>query len=326
MDGLETIRRLRARSDGPPPPKAVLITGADRTGLPEEELKTLDGFLTKPIDPSSLYNAVITAIASGAPSAPALAPITDANLGKGYRLLVAEDNAINQAIIRELLEDSGFLIDVAGDGSSALAAADANRYDAILMDIHMPMMDGVEATRRLRADPRHRGLPIIALTADVMVESAEVFHAAGMDDVVAKPIDVAHLLQTLGRHLRGRRPVTQAPAWDRDGGIRRTGGNTALYLRLLDRFVAQERDVTARIRAAMAAGERTRADGLAHALKGVAGNLGLIRIAAAAGALHDHWFLDHPGDAEVLLRGLDEAVADTFSQLPAATVPPGVTP
>ncbi len=324
IDGLEVIRRLRAGQDGVTSPKAVLITGANRAALRDEDLHGLDGFLTKPVDPSSLYNAIIAAITvPTSATTPVISLTADSNLGKGYRLLVAEDHVINQTIIRELLEDAGYHIDVAGDGSSAVAAAQTTTYDAVLMDIHMPIMDGVEATRHLRADPRTKQLPIIALTADVMVESAEVFRAAGMDDVVAKPINVEQLLATLQRHLRGRKRSDLSTLWDRDGGIRRTGGNVALYERMLTLFIKQETDLVVRIRAALEAKDQSRADGLAHALKGVAGNLGLGRVAEAASTLHDHWYLGHAGDTEVLLQALEQALHEAFAVLSSAAASSG---
>ena len=324
IDGLEVIRRLRIPTDHLETPRTVLITGANRSALRDEDLVGLDGFLTKPVDPSSLYNAILTAIGVGSPGAPPVVSITtDSKFGKGFRLLVAEDHVINQTIIRELLEDAGFLIDVAGDGSTAVAAARTTHYDAILMDIHMPIMDGVEATRQLRADPRTKNLPIIALTADVMVESTEVFRAAGMDDVVAKPINVERLLATLQRHLRHRPGGDMPPVWDRDGGIRRTGGNVALYHRMLALFVKQEGDVATRMRTALALSDRSGADALAHALKGVAGNLGLGRVAAAASRLHDHWFLGHAGDTEALLQALEQALGETFAVLSSGASPSG---
>jgi two-component system sensor histidine kinase/response regulator len=251
---------------------------------------------------------------------------SDANQGKGRRILVAEDHLINQTIIRELLQDSGVTVDVAGDGSSAVAAAQHTAYDLVLMDIHMPIMDGVEATRLLRADPKTRSLPIIALTADAMLESQEEFRAAGMDDVAAKPINVERLLTTMQRHLQQRAKSDTTPAlWDQAAGIRRTGGNTTLYLRLVAAFAAQEADAATRLRALVDRGELKQADAMAHALKGVAGNLGFARLAAAAGALHDHWHLGHAGDTVALLTTFEQALSEAFAAV-AAAPPANTTP
>ncbi len=322
IDGLEVIRRLRAGHHGLTTPKAILITGANRSALRDEDLADLDGFLLKPVDPSSLFNALVTAIGAGPRRVPLPESLTKpATQGRGRRLLVAEDHDINQTIIRELLQESGYTVDVAGDGSSAVAAAQSTVYDAVLMDIHMPIMDGMQATRLLRADPRTKHLPIIALTADVMLESQEEFRAAGMDDVVAKPINVERLLATLQRHLRAR-PLTLPELWDQAAGVRRTGGNTSLYLRLVATFVAQEADAAVRLQALFASGELKKADALAHALKGVAGNLGFARVAAAAGLLHDHWHLGHAGDAAALIQALGQTMDEAAATVAASPPPP----
>ncbi|HEX3133055.1 MAG TPA: response regulator, partial [Planctomycetota bacterium] len=323
IDGFEVIRRMQMGVPGLAAPKSILITGANRAALRDEDLANLDGFLLKPVDPSSLFNALIVAIGENGRRSTAVVSIaSDPTLGNGRRILVAEDHAINQTIIRELLQESGFTVDVAGNGSSAVAAAQTTRYDAVLMDIHMPIMDGVEATKLLRGDPKTKDLPIIALTADAMLESQDEFRAAGMDDVVAKPINVERLLTTLQRHLRHRAKTEATPVlWDQAAGIRRTGGNTNLYLRLVTSFITQEADAVVRMRATLASGGAKAADAHAHALKGVAGNLGFGRVAAAAGALHDHWHLGRTGDTPVLIQTLADALTEVVAVVVAAPPP-----
>jgi two-component system, sensor histidine kinase and response regulator len=325
VDGLEVIRRLRADTPGLATPKTILITGANRAALRDEDLVGLDGFLIKPVDPSSLFNAVIAAIASTprrASAAMVASLANDRTLGNGRRILVAEDHAINQTIIRELLQESGFTVDVANDGARAIAAAQQTRYDLVLMDIHMPVMDGVAATKKLRADPLTKDLPIIALTADAMLESREEFRAAGMDDVVAKPINIERLLGVLQRHLR-KPPAAESvlPLWDTTGGIERTGGNAVLYHRLVATFASQEADIVKRIDAAFQAGDIAKADALAHALKGLSGNLGFARLADAASRLHDHWRLNRPGDAAALIQQVAHALAEALAASASATSP-----
>jgi two-component system sensor histidine kinase/response regulator len=140
-----------------------------------------------------------------------------------------------------------------------------------------------------------------------------------MDDVVAKPINVEKLLTTLQRHLRQRTPMSDIPAlWDQAAGIRRTGGNASLYLRLVTAFTAQEADAITRLQTAFSNGDLKQADAQAHALKGVAGNLGFGRVAAAAGALHDHWHLGRAGDAPALIQALEQALHEAFTAVAAA--------
>jgi len=124
----------------------------------------------------------------------------------GVRVLLVEDNPINQEVARAMLMAAGALVEVAGDGAQAIAALAQAEFDAVLMDVQMPVMDGLEATRRLRADPRHAHLPIIAMTANALADDREVCLAAGMTDYITKPISMQTMVQAMSRHLAGRQP------------------------------------------------------------------------------------------------------------------------
>jgi two-component system sensor histidine kinase/response regulator len=258
------------------------------------------GFLIKPVNPSVLLNTIMEACGRGGrrqlqpPAAPATDPNAVARI-RGARLLVAEDNEINQQVAREVLESAGFAVEIAGNGREALEKVRSGRYDAVLMDIQMPEMDGLQAAEELRRDGRFAGLPIIAMTAHAMAGDREQSLRAGMNDHVAKPIDPDALFAVLLRWVRpGERvapgtppPLPEKtpreaalsrdavlPGIDRATGLRRVAGNEALYDKLLLDFRRDYAASAGRIRAAVGEGRRADAEREAHTLKGVAGNIG----------------------------------------------------
>jgi two-component system sensor histidine kinase/response regulator len=222
----------------------------------------------------------------------------------GLRVLLCEDNDINQQVAVELMEGVGAHVTVAGDGRQAVAllegAADPLPFDVVFMDIQMPEMDGYQATTRLRSQERFARLPIVAMTAHATTEERERCVAVGMNDHVSKPIDPDALYDVLGRYHHGEAaaaPASSTPGGNSsvellavDGldvaqGLRRVAGNHKLYLRLLRQFVDEQSDAADRIGVNLAGGDRADAERLAHSVKGVAGNLAAGPVQAAAGAL-----------------------------------------
>jgi PAS domain S-box-containing protein len=237
---------------------------------------------------------------------PAPAPATLVSL-RGVRILVAEDNAINQQVARELLEGVGAAVVIADNGAAAVetALAPGPAFDAILMDLQMPGMDGFEAAQAIRRDRNRGTLPIIAMTAHAFEQEKGKCLAAGMNDHVAKPVEPARLFATL---LRWVRPVAIGADGSLAGidvvtGLRRVGGNRALYDRLLGTFAQRWRDAGARIGEALGGPPLDEARRLAHTLKGTAATLGIDGISAQA------------ADLEAALRS---SAADT-SDAPALT-------
>ncbi len=197
MDGLELATEIRAGAPTPPP--VVILSSVGERMPPDAPVVAS---LTKPIKPSALHDALMTVIAgrpsttgTRAPERPAL----DAGLGARHplRILLAEDNAVNQKLALRILERMGYRADVAGDGAAAIEAIAAATYDVVLMDVQMPELDGLEASRRIRARWGSDGPRIVAMTANAMAEDREACLAAGMDDYLAKPIRVEELAAAL---------------------------------------------------------------------------------------------------------------------------------
>ncbi|WP_130469992.1 PAS domain S-box protein [Candidatus Magnetaquicoccus inordinatus] len=223
-------------------------------------------------------------------------------------ILLVEDNAFNQQVAQELLTLAGFTVQLAENGLQAVQAVQKGElFVAILMDLQMPVMDGYEATRQIRALPEGRELPILAMTANVMAGEREHCLELGMNDHLAKPIDVDLLFQSLLRHLhpqglhalqeqraaqavQSRHPPGEIPplpglAWQ--GALVRLGGNTALFGKLMMRFLEGQRQADQELRQSLAVEDLQAAERLLHTLKGVAGSVGALRLQECSAQLEE---------------------------------------
>jgi PAS domain S-box-containing protein len=349
MDGLQTSRYIKSDETLPRVPHIVLVTAFGREEVREEaERLQLDGFLVKPVTKSMIVDTLVNVFAEEGEAATAAVETPHTARLRGARILLAEDNEINQQIAVELLAGAGATVQVAHNGQVAVRLlTDGPKpapFDVVLMDLQMPEMDGYQATARLRADPQFAKLPIIAMTAHATIEERQRCLDAGMNDHISKPIDPDNLYETVGRFFKPARPVEAAPAsrpaggagakpksppeqrdalstvpgLDAGDGLSRVAGNRNLYLKLLRQFVEQHGSAVAQIHEALANGDRALAERIAHTLKGVAGNVGARPAHAAAAALEKGIRTAAPAGE---LAGLKQQLAAALDSLVPALRP-----
>ena len=208
LDGIETGKRLRAAAGGAGP-RMIVVTAHGREELHQQaDAAGFESVLLKPVHASMLFDALVRVfagdVAAAAPAAAkAAAPAAgDFSQLKDARVLLVEDSKLNQIVAKGILAETGVAVDVADNGEIAVAKVRERPYDIVLMDMQMPVMDGITATKAIRADARFAGLPIVAMTANAMASDRDACLAAGMNDHVAKPIDPQELFATLRRWVR----------------------------------------------------------------------------------------------------------------------------
>ena len=304
--GTELARSIRRDPRLRTQPKIIMVTAYGREEvLGELDGLALDGLLVKPVDRATLLDALQVAYGERVAGNGRSAPEDRAASLRGLSVLLAEDNEVNQEVAVEILHQAGIAVTVASNGREALDRLQAGGFDLVLMDLQMPVLDGLGATVELRRDPRWTNLPVIAMTANVMAADIERCRQAGMQDHIAKPLDVQQLFAVLARwaprpggaavpvpaaapasvYLDEALLPQQLPGIDIPGGIERMGGDPARLRRLLLKFAGNQAQAVPELRAALAAGDTARAQHLAHTLRGVAGSAGAVVVAEAAGRL-----------------------------------------
>lgn len=325
IDGIEATRRIR-REGNPECAIIILSSSSDGSDTRRKAMKAgASDFLYKPVTSSTIVDSIITMLVpdmkgkAASNATPAREPQSRL---RGASVLLVEDNEINQQIARELLGGAGIQVVVAGNGKEALDRLinGDRKYDLILMDIQMPEMDELEATRQIRKIKAFASIPIIAMTAHALVEERQKAIEAGMNDHVSKPIDPDAMFATINRFYdggatagrpgtRGRRRITEgngtsvaettAPSpesvitidgFDTQAALKRVSGNVGLYLSLLADFESEYRDAPAEVIKFIGDDDRNAAKRLIHAMKGVSGNIGATRL------------YDFLGDFELMLK------------------------
>ncbi|MGH6831784.1 MAG: response regulator, partial [Methyloceanibacter sp.] len=205
MNGIETGKRILGLPDLRSPPHLVMVTAYGREEvLKQAEDTGFENVLIKPVTSSILFDTAVVALGADGERAETVqaGPSFDIDRMRGARILLVEDNEINQEVAIGQLEDAEAFVDLAENGEVALGMIRDNEYDAVLMDMQMPVMDGIEATRVIRSNPRFKKLPIIAMTANAMASDRILCLEAGMDDHIAKPIDPDQLFGVLLRWIK----------------------------------------------------------------------------------------------------------------------------
>ncbi|MBF0428891.1 MAG: response regulator, partial [Magnetococcales bacterium] len=249
---------------------------------------------------------------------------------QGLRVLLAEDNEINQQVARELLEEEGIVVQIAANGEEAVAAVKADSFDLVLMDIQMPVMDGYAATQAIRADAKFGAVPIIAMTANAMSGDREKCMDAGMNDHISKPIHPSTMFATMAKYVQCRELVkpmnakTSVPPFvveekivlpnalegiDMAAGLRNMNGNKKLYLKVLGDVYTRNHDIIAKIEAELAQGAQDVAVRLAHTFKGVSGTIGAGELHRLAALLEAALIKQDAPQVETVLKQLTPEVA-----------------
>ncbi|HAF61555.1 MAG TPA: hypothetical protein DCK95_04440 [Anaerolineaceae bacterium] len=305
MDGVEFIQQIRNDPDLIKIPIIIISSKSDYEKIAEQQ-RNMDmvGILIEPITSFSLSNAIMNAlrvvdhtgnIEDGNKA------IQDLNILRGFAALVVEDNEINQEVTQSLLEMVGASVDLASNGVEAIAAMKQKPYDFVLMDIQMPVMDGLEATRRIRAaNATYSDTIIIALSAYATQEDAKKTLQVGMNDYVTKPINPIVLFATLskwidvakpGKNLKASIPTGNAfpalPGIDTENGLQRFGGDRERYRVNLKRFSTKYAGTIDEIEHALEAQDVEIVKQLVHTLKGVAGNIGASHVQKSAEKLEE---------------------------------------
>ena len=358
MDGLETVRRIQdVHTDTAP---FVLMVTAHRRQelLKGAQLLGIEHVLAKPISASLLVNTMMQ-LAGHAPSEmadlhrdphsstaeAALAPLA------GARILLVEDNEINQMVACELLQGVGFLVDVADNGQIGVHQvrarhANAQPYDIVLMDMQMPVMDGVTAARLIRETYSADRLPIVAMTANAMQADKDRCMAAGMNGFVSKPINPDELWRSLLAWIKPRAGLGLAPpsslaapapsqqlepvlaalrsikGLDANRGLGLSNHNAALYVAMLGKFVKSQEHAVEAIRQALTDADPGRAERLAHTLKGLSASMGAEPLRHSLSAIEQ---AVHEGqDTATITRLLEPAAAQLQALVADLRATPGV--
>jgi len=314
LDGVETIRRIHRTVGGDAPPAILMVSVCTRdTVLEQEGELPVDAFLHKPVGPALLYHSMLQALhpqlglLDAGAAAPGLPSPADIPRLDGARILLAEDNANNREVALDFMAAARMQVDVAFNGVEAVRMALAGDYDLVLMDIQMPELDGLDATREIRKDPRMRSLPIVAMTAHALPSDRAMSLEAGMVDHVTKPIDPDLLFCTLlkwidparlaGRPLppRGKpekvpsvagsddRPDLPAvPGLDWRLALDKVDGQRHRLEKRASSFVREYAQAPRILREALGGGDHPRLQSLAHNLKSSAAYVGAFELSAAA--------------------------------------------
>lgn len=336
MDGIETVRRIRAGVEGAGVIALLMISDlqVDEIAGYLEPL-AIAGCVQKPINTSLLFDKVMAALdaasaGGGTPGRLRSAPQSAHAVRDGAMVLLAEDNEMNRLIARVILEGAGFAVDSVGTGRAAVERLEEKGpdfYGAVLMDIQMPEMDGIAATKRIRELAGFAGLPIIAMTAHALDEERERIAAAGLNDHVVKPIDARELVSKLNAWLDRSDPANKGAGksngrseslFDLNEVKQRLPLPEELLFPIIEDFATRYAGVDNRLSELVRSGARGEAAALAHEVRGAAGSVGAARLGALAADVEAALRRRESGGLETLLAALAEALPPTIEAMKTA--------
>ncbi len=298
MDGVSVAQQIMLHDQIKVKPKIILVSAYSREEITNlEQQKGLAGYLEKPVNPERLHEMIHKVMLSvdHQGMVDTTANYQKSKLSIEGKVLLVEDNSINQQVAKEMLQGMGLMVRVAGNGVEALEILYQESFDLVFMDIQMPKMDGLDATRKIRRDPYLKKLPVIAMTAHTMAGDKEECLSVGMDDHIAKPIDPDVLARTVRKWLKEGVKVEEIlttinaasppssgkqnlPGIDLDWGLQRVGGNKQFFNKLLHEFVDRHGNAHKEIKKLLKYKELDDAKRSLHTLKGVVGTIGAIRL------------------------------------------------
>ncbi|MBL4585755.1 MAG: response regulator [Flavobacteriales bacterium] len=324
MDGVQMLQKLQGEKVKTSPSVLMVSAyGADKIGATRDK-DLIDEYLVKPISPSILFDSIQKALyKSKFATVSGIAEAGDIQhfntLLKGKHVLLVEDNEINTELAIELLKDVGIETSHAGNGQVAIDMLEETTYDGVLMDIQMPVLDGLSATRKIREMKLHEGKPIIAMTAHAMAGEREKSLAAGMNEHISKPINPKTLYQTLVNFLvpnaeeqkatsnsnstEGKKGFDSPNIFptiegiDIEDGLRRSGGKTKLYTKILLSFSSKYVGIDKDVKELVKARYNDELSALMHGMAGVGGNIGALEIGKRARSLSHS--LKNPKDLDI---------------------------
>jgi PAS domain S-box-containing protein len=341
VDGFEAARRIRRDARLPVRPRIIMVTAYGDESVPQRvKQEGLDGYLPKPLTPSTLFDAVMSAFGRMDPQrtprtggkGPLPSPPPQL---QGAQVLLVEDNDFNQQVATDMLTLMGVDVTLAANGQEALDLIRTRTFDAVLMDIQMPVMDGYEATRRLRSDPANTDLPILAMTAHAMAREQKRCLDLGMNDYISKPINPEAFSTTLAKWIRhgdGSKAELPAQAIPLATGMASSpgvdlpdispeacqtyfGGRRDAYENALRKFLQLHTGTAEKIRASLARGDRESAEMTAHSMISGAGVIGASGLSAIALQLQDAIQSGAPGSMDTLLNRFEEQLATIIKGL-----------
>ncbi len=344
MDGIETTCKIKNELKYSQLPMIIMVTAYGRDEIMHRsEQAGINAFLHKPVSESLLFNTVMDVLGMNhyvltVENSRETIPSAEIFRLSGAHILLAEDSFLNQQVAVELMEDAGIKVDIANNGAEAVEKILLNNpcpYDAVLMDIQMPVMDGFEATSLIRAHDWLQDLPVIALTAHAVQGDREKCLSVGMNDYITKPIGIENFFTTLLRWVKLESPAASCVSKDSKGdaeadiithsmenidvkkAVAMLGGNSSLYIKLLNRFINDNHKAVDRIQEALNKGEKRLAERLAHTLKGEAGSIGAFTLAADIQQMEK---AIHTKEVSIeMIKGLKKSLSKVIEELQVIT-------
>ena len=347
MDGISTANELRSNTYLSQIPKVLMVTAYGREGIKKQaDSAGIESFLIKPVNPSLLFDTIVNVFEKSLepePSKIVYKKKTIKNLDqiRGAQILLVEDNIINQQVASELLQREGLNVTIAENGQIAVdMVLGSPPFDAVLMDIQMPEMDGYMATQMIRNNPQFKNLPIIAMTAHAMVGEKKRCMDAGMVDHVSKPIVPEVLFSTLVKWIlpidpafreERDKPFSEAdgnnteivlpdhlPGLNLESGLEKTGNNSKLYIKILNDFETGFTDFPDKLTEANQKGSMDEVKQLLHTMTGVAGNIGANDLFKTSKHIYESLKKDRPDDINagfLILKEVFSVVLDSIRQI-----------